>query len=270
MNATAASATHAAAPVTERRRDSWLMRRFAAYSRRYIARNFDAMRVQCAENAAVDPDLPLALYFNHASWWDPLAGIVLMREVAPDRSCIAPIDAAMLERYGLLRRLGCFFPVEQGTLRGARQFLREGRAILATPGAALCVTPQGQFADVRQRPAGLSPGMARLLAGSGNRVQVLPLAFEYGFWNERTPNIFARFGAPFSGDAGWTEAVWAEAREARLVDIQDALAAAVIARDANAFRTVVGGQAGVGGIYDAFRRFMARLRGQKFDPRHDA
>ena len=260
----------AAEGKTSRRRDSWIMRWFVGWSRRFIARNFEALRVQCPENAVLDPDSPLVLYFNHASWWDPLAGMVLMRECAPDRSCVAPIDAAMLERYGLFRRLGCFFPVEQGTARGARQFLREGRAVLATPGAALCVTPQGRFADVRERPARLSPGLARLLSGTNERVQVLPLAFEFGFWNERTPNVFARFGHSFTGECGWDDAAWADALETRLVATQDALAKAVIARDAAAFRTIVGGRAGVGGIYDGFRRTMARLRGKDFNPRHGA
>jgi 1-acyl-sn-glycerol-3-phosphate acyltransferase len=268
VNAIATSADESGSPVAEPRRDSWMMRWFTRYSRRYIARHFDAVRVQGWENVRIDPDVPFILYFNHASWWDPLAAIALTNEFIPERSFVAPIDSAMLERYAILRRLGCFFGVEQGTARGARQFLRGSRSVLACPGAALAVTPQGHFADVRQRPAGLAPGLASLLSRVRGRVQVLPLAVEYAFWNERTPNVFARFGAQFSGESGWTDTEWAAALDSRLVETQDALASSVIRRDPAEFRTLLRGRAGIGGVYDTFRNFVARVRGKKFDPRH--
>jgi 1-acyl-sn-glycerol-3-phosphate acyltransferase len=249
-------------------RGSWMLRWFIGYSRRYIAKNFDALRVQGWENAAVDPETPIVVYFNHSSWWDPLAALVLTNEFFPLRHFIGPIDAAMLERYGILRRLGCFFGVEQGTARGARQFLRAGTAALSRPGGALCVPPQGRFVDVRQRPAGLSPGLAHLLSRLPPQVQVIPLALEYVFWNERTSNILARFGTSFRGEAGWTVADWETALETRLVETQDALAAAASSRDPQNFRSVVSGRSGIGGIYDTFRRFVAKLRGKTFDARH--
>jgi 1-acyl-sn-glycerol-3-phosphate acyltransferase len=268
VNTIASSAVAAESQPETARRDSWMMRWFAGHSRRYIARNFDAVRVQGGENAIVDSETPMVLYLNHSSWWDPLAALVLTKKFFPLRSFVAPIDAAMLERYGMLRRLGCFFGVEQGTAKGARQFLRESTAALSRPAGALCITPQGRFADVRQRPAGLSPGLAHLLAGLRRQVQVFPLALEYVFWNERTPNILARFGSSFRGEPGWSEADWARHLETRLVETQDALGASAVSRDPQDFRTVLRGRSGVGGIYDTFRGFIAKLRGKEFDPRH--
>ena len=43
------------------------------------------------------------------------------------------MDAAALERYGILKRVGVF-GVEMKTARGAAQFLRTGLAILASGG----------------------------------------------------------------------------------------------------------------------------------------
>ena len=71
--------------------------------------------------------LPLVIYSNHASWWDPLVGLVLKSEFFADRTPFAPMDAAMLERYKLFARLG-FFGVEQHSRRGAIAFSPHGRS----------------------------------------------------------------------------------------------------------------------------------------------
>ena len=44
------------------------------------------------------------------------------------------------------------FGVEPKTMRGAREFLRTSRSILARPRTALWITAQGRFADARERP----------------------------------------------------------------------------------------------------------------------
>jgi hypothetical protein len=56
---------------------------------------------------------------------------------------------------------------------------------------------------------------------------------------------------------------------AALAATLDRLAADSIARDPALFETLLDGQRGMGGVWQAWRRAGALLRGQSFDPRHD-
>jgi 1-acyl-sn-glycerol-3-phosphate acyltransferase len=208
------------------------------------------------------------IVLNHPSWWDPLVGAVLA-ELLPGREHYVPIEAAALARYRIFERLG-FFAVQPGTRAGAREFLCTGAAVLARPNAALWVTAQGEFTDPRQRPVRLRAGVGHLLRRLAGAV-VLPLALEYPFWQERSPEALARFGAPIPVGRGRDRPVeeWMRLLESGLTVAQDALAADALSRDPQAFEVLLGGQAGVGGLYDLWRRLRAWLRGERFQAAHE-
>jgi 1-acyl-sn-glycerol-3-phosphate acyltransferase len=209
------------------------------------------------------------IYSNHASWWDPLVGLVLAWEFLPGRNVFAPMAAAALERYGLFKRLGAF-GVEQGTPRGAVQFLRTARAILQSPGNALWLTPQSRFADARERPVGFKPGIGHLPALSPGTF-FLPVAMEYVFWEERLPEILIRFGDPYCATAENSQVKperWTEFFADRLQETQDALAQQAQHRNPAEFYCLLRGHAGVGGIYDRWRALKARGAGQKLQLEH--
>ena len=166
----------------------------------------------------------------------------------------------MLERHG-------FFAVERDTTRGAREFLRTSRRLLKHPQTILWLTPAGRFHDVRQ-PASFMHGLSHLV-NSEFPGTVLPTAIEYTFWNERSPELLVLFGSPV------VCAALAEDRDARTLELEQALAVTqgllaelAIARDPSAFTTLALGRAGVGGLYDFWRRFSAGLRGQRYQDRH--
>lgn len=242
---------------------------FSRYGAGYLARNFHAVRLSRAER----PDRgalrarPLIVYLNHPSWWDPMMCLLLARRIFPERRHFGPMDAAGLEKYKFFGKLG-FFGIEPGTARGARRFLGVSQALLEQPDTALWITAGGHFADPRERPVRLRPGLGHLIHRL-DRVSILPLALEYPFWEERFPEALARFGEVqhVRGEAlspsGWTELL-----EDRLAATQDALAAESLERDPARFEALVGGRAGVGGVYDVWRRFQARLRGRSFHPEH--
>lgn len=244
---------------------------FSRYGERYLARHFHAVRL--AREDRPDPATlrgrPLIVYLNHPSWWDPLLCLLLARRIFPRLRHFGPMDAAGLEKYKLFGKLG-FFGIEPGTARGARRFLEVSQALLAQPDTALWITAGGHFADPRERPVRLRPGLGSLLRRL-DRVTVLPLALEYPFWEERSPEALARFGEPLHvrgsdrNGTGWTVLL-----ESRLAAIQDALASEALARDASRFEVLVGGRAGVGGVYDLWRSVRARLRGETFRPEHGA
>lgn len=250
------------------KRSPWMIRWFTRYSQRYLRKSFHAVRL-ARDGKPVDPQgAPLIVVLNHPSWWDPLMGIVLAGRLFDQRQHYVPFDDSTLGNYGFFRKLG-FFGVEQGTVQGAAEFLRTGLAILSRPGTALWITAQGRFADPRQRPLELSPGVGHLARRLGRGV-ILPLALEYPFWEEKYPEALARFGPPIAIDAntGLSAREWTERIEHELTATMDLLARDAIARNAEAFEVVLGGSAGVGGIYDRWRRFRAWLRGEPFRASH--
>lgn len=264
----AAGAAGSGDPEVVRLRSPALCRFFERVMRRQMARAFHAVRLAepGVPRAVLDlpPERPLIVYSNHPSWWDPAFAMVMIPRQFAGRACFGPIDAAMLERYRFMRRIG-LFGVEPGTRAGAAAFLRTSRAVLARPSRMLWVTAQGSFADARERPVRLRPGVARLMASVPGAV-ALPVAVEYPFWSESRPEALARFGAPLDG-AGSAEA-WNARLEGALEEAMDALARDAAARDPAPFRVLLGGRAGVGGVYDLWRRARAAARGERFRAEH--
>ncbi len=95
---------------------------------------------------------------------------------------------------------------------------------------------------------------------------MLPLAYEYTFWDERLPEILANCGEPLSfthasADAG-------PQVEAALARTQDELAALALTRDPRCFASVMSGAAGVSGIYALYQRARAALTGKPYQAEH--
>jgi 1-acyl-sn-glycerol-3-phosphate acyltransferase len=218
----------------------------------YVPRHFGAVRLSQAGSPQVPEGKSLVIYSNHASWWDPAIYIVLGLSLLPERIGYGPMDATELERYRLRRRMGVF-GIDTRTRRGAAEFLQTGRRVLANLRGILWVTAEGRFTDPRRRPIKLLPGVAHLAQHVPDLVFV-PLAVEYSFWNESRPEALARFGPPMlvTNELDLAETL-AELTKA-LTDTMDDLAQESMTRDPALFRLVLRGKAGVGGIYDLWRR----------------
>lgn len=258
--------SHSELPAISRPLLTW----FTWYSRRYIRRHFHSLRLSIS---GLPPDTaghPLVIYTNHASWWDPLVGLVIKDACFNDRTMFTPIDAAMLQRYRMFAKFG-FFGVEQGTRRGAVQFLRTSRSILSHSNHLLAVTPQGRFADVRERPVRFQSGIGHLAAHVDGAL-FLPMATEFVFWEERLPEILVRFGEPIevsrTNRASRSAEAWSALLEQQLATNLDALAIEAKRRDPSDFRTILSGGAGQGGIYDLWRALKAKVRGESFVKEH--
>ncbi len=243
-----------------------LMRWFLAYAPYFASKHLHSVRVSGEENLPAGDGLPLVIYMNHPSWWDPMIAAVLARRYFPARQHYAPIDSEALKKYKFFAKLG-MFGVEAGSFASHRKFLDIGEQLLQQPNSALWVTAQGRFADPRERPLRLSSGLAHLLA----RIQtfaVIPAAVEYAFWEERTAEGLIRFGKPMLGNAHLAPSAWMNSLTDQLARTMDQLAADSIARNTARFTTILSGGAGVGGVYDIWRSFKARLRGQTFHAEH--
>ena len=236
-----------------------VLRFFRFIVRGYFRRHFRAVRVCHPERLAQAgaANGPLLVYANHSSWWDPMVQVLLAEKLLPSRQHFAPMDAAALARYRIFTRLGVF-GVEMKSARGAAQFLRTGLQLLAANGV-VWVTPQGRFADPRERPLDFKPGLAALAARVPGGCTVVPLAIEYPFWDERLPECLLLLGEPVQVDTQPAAEVEVHLHDALLGAMQE-LQDLAIRRDPSAFEELQRGRVGTGGFYEVGQRLWARVR----------
>lgn len=231
----------------------------------YFRRHFTAVRLSRASILNRLEDRRLIIYANHGSWWDPMVSVLLGQKLMPHRSHYAPMDAVSLKRYGILKHIG-IFGVDLHSPRGAARFIRGSLKVIADCGV-LWVTPQGRFADARERPLEFKPGMAALAAKIPGGVTVQPVAIEYVFWNERLPEVLLHFGRPLRV-AGETAAELQPRLEAALLETMEELKGMALARSGEAFTVLRRGRVGTGGLYALGQRARAFVRGRAFQPEH--
>lgn len=256
------------------RRSERVFRLFARYAARYYRRHMHALRL--AEwgkppgvlTSGSGERRPLVVYSNHPSWWDAMVYILLADRLFPRRRAHAPMDAAMLRRYPIFRRLGAF-AVEPDSPAGAAAFLEQARALLADPDCLLFVSAPGRFVDVRTRPQGVKAGIARVPELAPDALLV-PLAIDFVFWDERKPEGLLAFG-PAMEVSRLSALPRAERRahlEAALHDTMDRLQRSAEARSPSDFASLLTSTAGVGGFYDLWARLRAGVSGRRYDPSH--
>ena len=239
---------------------------FRGYVARYLRRHFNALRLVKGSAPQLQPDEFVICCANHPGWWDPLVSCFLNQRYFGGRRAYSPIDSNALEKYPLFRKLG-YYGIEMDSLDGAKQFLKTSRTILEDPKNCIWITPGGKFCDVR-RETEFQPGLAHLVA-SMQHVTVIPLAIEYAFWEERTPEALFNFGAPLRCHGrDQSKEEWQQLLQQRLSETQSTLAEISIQRATSHLQVLAAGAAGVGGPYDAFRRARAWITGDKFNRRH--
>ncbi len=220
---------------------------FCWFARRMVQKQFAVFAVDDRElqSNPVEPSSPLIVYANHPGWWDPIVAMLLCRELFPQRSYFAPIDAEALKKYKSFRKLG-YFGIDMNSTKGAADFLRTANVILGLPDTSLWVTPEGRFTDPRDDQPEFMPGVAHL-ASRTNNVSCVPLAIEYAFVEEQQPFMLCRLGKAVQlpenhrprGDPRQSKEVWHRHLEVELRNTQQMLAASVIRRDWSGFRVLL-------------------------------
>ncbi|MCC9656014.1 lysophospholipid acyltransferase family protein [Rhodopirellula halodulae] len=260
----------------------WFQNGFHRFLHSYLRRNFHAIAIDretrlreqfaaaSSDQAAPQDDesLPLIVYSNHASWWDPLLAHFINERLLAPRQFYAPIDAEALQQYKVFEKLG-FFGVQADSKQGAVQFLKTTEALFQRPHSALWITPEGRFADPRDHSAELMPGLSHLCSKL-DRGWVIPLAMEYVFWDERLPMVLFRFGEvvaiPDASD--WDKPRWSQELTTRLRTSQQRLAELSMARSSDPFENLLRGKRGASGLYDVARRLKAFASGKSFQASH--
>jgi len=216
----------------------WFRDGFLRYNHRLLGRQLAAVRVAGLDRLPVHERAPVVVYLNHPAWWDPLICAAIAGARARHRRHIALIDARNLS--GVLARLG-FVGIEPGTVAGARRLARLGDAIAESPETMLWMTPQGRFADPRERPLALAGGLARLARRMPHALFV-PLALEYPFLGARRAEARALVGTPIRAAEADESSL-----EAALERSMSRLAEHVVAGELAPFETLVGRASEVAG-----------------------
>ena len=239
----------------------WFIRGFGKYTLRLVKKRFFAMRL-AREHAGTMDDLaahegPAIVVLNHCSWWDPLTALVLQRLYMPDRPSAAPMDYDQLKRFGFFKHIGIFGvdPQNRASLDAMGSYVQD--LIAQDRRATLWVTPQGEFADIRDASR-LRPGTAAIAARTPG-VRVLSVAVEYGFWVEQKPEVFLRFQPVDVESETPSTTDWHRALTAGMRENADALAGHVRSRDPDRFRIIHGkGAAQTNPVYDLYLRLTGR------------
>jgi len=236
---------------------------------RFTQTHMRAVRIARWGMPEVPRGAPAVIFANHPSWWDGVAFMLLYRRLLKDRPLFTPMAEWALNKYGFMRRLGVF-GIETGSSRGTVAFLRTAEHVLKDPSHILWINAPGRFADPRERPIPIAPGLTRL-AELAPTAHFVPLALDYPFWGERKAEMLVAFGPsiPASDILALDRDARAAHFAAALAATADRLAEDAISRDPERFTTLVQGREGMGGVYQLWRRIRAALRGERFDPRHD-
>jgi 1-acyl-sn-glycerol-3-phosphate acyltransferase len=262
---------HSRADSKPPKSSKWLVDGFCWYSRGLLRKQFQSVGFLGTEKLAAIPTHHSTIVFaNHASWWDPIVAMMAQNNYMGQRTLFAPIDAEQLENYAVLKKMG-FYGVRLQSFSGAQQFLDTSKKLLASPRVSLWITPEGKFCDVRDHEQPLMPGLAHLVSKL-NHTTVIPLALEYGFWDDSRPHIFGQFGDHLNCEQSRLvdKSACKEHLTQMLRKTQRELASAVIKRDPQPFNYLMSSHAKRLSWYDFARKWAAWLKGRSFDPRHSA
>ncbi len=247
-------------PIAPAKPSPGFRRVFAWYTRRLASKRFNAIRFERSSIAGLDAahhhDGPIVLAMNHASWWDPLIGLLIAERFFPGRPSAAPMAMEQWETFRFMRKLGIFGvdPHHPDSMRlmadhVCRLFDRAPRSLLA-------ITPQGEFADVRTQVR-IRPGISSIAAARAD-AKVLSVSIEYGFWTDQRPEVFVKATEAERPDVPST-AAWHRSITRSMRTNAAALSGMVITRDPARFVEPFGRSGpGVNATYDA----LARLRGK--------
>ncbi|MBX3402000.1 MAG: lysophospholipid acyltransferase family protein [Phycisphaeraceae bacterium] len=235
---------------------------FAWYARRLLRSRFHRVRLTPEGRGllrGLDGEAaPLIICCTHASWWDPLVGLVLQRELLPSRAAFSPMDADQLRRFAFFRKVGLFGidPDDPASLAAMTSHVSE--LVAAHPRLTLALTPQGRFADPRE-PVRIRPGAAALAARL-EIPRVVCVAIEYAFWQDQKPEVFVHAvesWAEAASTTGWQRAIATGMQEAA-----DELAQRVISREPAGFEIMLGAASGRATATNPVHALWLTLRGR--------
>ncbi|MCX5690343.1 MAG: lysophospholipid acyltransferase family protein [Planctomycetota bacterium] len=242
-----------------------IFRGFAWYLRRLLRRDFKAIHLSRSTHAAFAASAshpgPLIVLMTHSAWWDPLIGLFLADRFHAHRRGCAPMDIAMIRKFGFFKKLGLFgidpdHPDASQAMRSyVLSFFDQG------PYPTLWLTPQGNFSDPRH-PILLRPGAAAICAACTppshpHPPKALAIAIEYVFRLDRKAEVFIHAQAVTPPDKPSTPH-WHKALATSLTSAAATLACDVQSLDPARFETVLSKATKVNPLFDLWASLTGR------------
>ncbi|WP_257454852.1 lysophospholipid acyltransferase family protein [Archangium lipolyticum] len=178
------------------------------------------------------------VYANHCNWWDGFVLHQVGKAAGWDAYCV--MEEHNLERYRFLSRLGAF-SIRRGEWASSLETLRYAGQLLRGPRAAVCLFPEGELRPFGVLPLRLERGV-ELLARVG-KVECVPLAIRYAFFEHERPDVLVEVGTPHA--AGSLSRFQAE--------LEGAVRRLAEATSLEGFTRVVSGGMGVAERWDVVR-----------------
>jgi chlorobactene lauroyltransferase len=165
---------------------------FLAYTRNLFRRRFRRLNLLGLENLRErERDLPLVLYANHSSWFDPLAAFVVSKEAGLD--AFAMMEEKNLAKLPFFRRIGAFSVVRENPREAVKSLNYAADLLLAKPNRAVWIFPQGAIQPNDRRPLRLYNGTAKLIEKCGTALAA-PVAMRFEFLIDFKPEAFVQVG----------------------------------------------------------------------------
>lgn len=176
------------------RKAVWFETIFDLYNRSLLWRRFKSLKINNLEYLLErDKSLPLVLYANHSSWFDPLIVHRINR--------LAKLDAyAMMEEQNLkklmfFRKLGAFSVVRENPREAVKSINYVVDLIKDKPNRAVWIYPQGEIKPNDVRPLVFYNGVSKIVEKSVPCLAV-PVAMRFEFLEDFKPEAFVNIGKP--------------------------------------------------------------------------
>ena len=131
------------------------------------------------------------VYVNHSNWWDGFVLHQLAQAAGWDAYCL--MEEKNLARYRFLTRIGAF-SVRPGDASSSLESLRYARQLLRQPRVAMYLFPEGEHRPFGVLPLRLQRGIEPLARAA--RVDCLPIAVRYAFFEHELPDVLLGVGTP--------------------------------------------------------------------------
>ena len=169
----------------------WAKFVFDIYLKLLLKKSFYDFRI-INQLPAIDHLQSLVITPNHFSWWDGFFVYWLNKKVISKNLFIMMLEE-QLKRYLFFQKLGCY-SIDLTDSKKMFTSLKYTMELLQDTNNAITSYPQGEIQFYDKRPIQLRDGIEFLSKKSKSVFQIIPVAFNIHYTNERLPIIYARFG----------------------------------------------------------------------------
>lgn len=169
----------------------WAKFVFDIYLKLLLKKSFYDFRI-INQLPAIDHLQSLVITPNHFSWWDGFFVYWLNKKVISKNLFIMMLEE-QLKRYWFFQKLGCY-SIDLTDSKKMFTSLKYTMELLQDTNNAITIYPQGEIQFYDKRPIQLRDGIEFLSKKSKSVFQIIPVAFNIHYTNERLPIIYARFG----------------------------------------------------------------------------